>query len=70
MTKDAQNALKRIMERYAENVRFLITCNDRFRIIHPFSLDVPITDSIDCRIVYAYVAIRHSREGRDYTHFQ
>ena len=35
MTKDAQNALKRIMERYADNCRFLITCNDRFRIIHP-----------------------------------
>tara|TARA_B100001094_G_scaffold333280_1_gene410251 strand:- start:32886 stop:33812 length:927 start_codon:yes stop_codon:yes gene_type:complete len=35
MTKDAQNALKRIMERYAENVRFIITCNERHRIIHP-----------------------------------
>jgi len=35
MTKDAQNALKRIMERYAENCRFIITCNDRHRIIHP-----------------------------------
>ena len=35
MTKDAQNALKRIMERYADNCRFIITCNDRFRIIHP-----------------------------------
>ena len=35
MTKDAQNALKRIMERYADNCRFIITCNDRFKIIHP-----------------------------------
>ena len=35
MTKDAQNALKRIMERYADNCRFIITCNDRHRIIHP-----------------------------------
>ena len=35
MTKDAQNALKRIMERFAENVRFIITCNERHRIIHP-----------------------------------
>lgn len=35
MTKDAQNALKRIMERYSDNCRFIITCNDRFRIIHP-----------------------------------
>lgn len=35
MTKDAQNALKRVMERYADNVRFVITCNDRHRIIHP-----------------------------------
>lgn len=33
MTSDAQNALKRIMERYAENVRFIITCNDRNKII-------------------------------------
>ena len=33
MTHDAQNALKRIMERYSENVRFIITCNDRTKII-------------------------------------
>ena len=33
MTSDAQNALKRIMERYANNVRFIITCNDRNKII-------------------------------------
>tara|TARA_R100000329_G_scaffold141675_1_gene124649 strand:- start:311 stop:1225 length:915 start_codon:yes stop_codon:yes gene_type:complete len=35
MTRDAQNALKRVMERYSDNVRFVITCNDRHRIIHP-----------------------------------
>ena len=35
MTKDAQNALKRIMERYSDNCRFIITCNDRHRIINP-----------------------------------
>tara|TARA_R100000278_G_C5460272_1_gene160606 strand:+ start:74 stop:1042 length:969 start_codon:yes stop_codon:yes gene_type:complete len=35
MTKDAQNALKRTMERYHENCRFIITCNDRYKIIHP-----------------------------------
>jgi len=33
MTTDAQNALKRIMERYSSNVRFIITCNDRNKII-------------------------------------
>tara|TARA_R110001592_G_scaffold13564_10_gene61947 strand:- start:655 stop:1566 length:912 start_codon:yes stop_codon:yes gene_type:complete len=33
MTNDAQNALKRIMERYASNIRFVITCNDRNKII-------------------------------------
>tara|TARA_R100001594_G_scaffold149965_1_gene209399 strand:+ start:533 stop:1477 length:945 start_codon:yes stop_codon:yes gene_type:complete len=33
MTSDAQNALKRIMERYANNVRFIITCNDKSKII-------------------------------------
>jgi len=33
MTKDAQNALKRIMERYADNIRFIITCNDKTKII-------------------------------------
>ena len=27
--------MKRIMERFAENVRFIITCNERHRIIHP-----------------------------------
>jgi|TARA_Y100000015_G_scaffold43036_1_gene51919 replication factor C small subunit len=35
MTKDAQNALKRIMERYSNNIRFIITCNDKHKIIHP-----------------------------------
>ena len=35
MTPDAQNALKRIMERYSNNVRFIITANDRSRIIYP-----------------------------------
>ena len=35
MTTDAQNALKRVMERYSNNVRFIITCNDRNKIIHP-----------------------------------
>jgi len=35
MTKDAQNALKRIMERYADNCRFIITCNERHKIIYP-----------------------------------
>lgn len=35
MTKDAQNALKRIMERYSSNIRFIITCNDKSKIIHP-----------------------------------
>jgi|TARA_X000001388_G_scaffold71730_1_gene61757 replication factor C small subunit len=35
MTNDAQNALKRIMERYANNIRFIITCNNKNKIIHP-----------------------------------
>jgi len=35
MTSDAQNALKRIMERYSGNVRFIITCNHRNKIIYP-----------------------------------
>ena len=35
MTPDAQNALKRIMERYSNNVRFIITCNHRYKIIQP-----------------------------------
>ncbi|UVF62529.1 putative sliding-clamp-loader subunit [Poseidoniales virus YSH_150918] len=35
MTTDSQNALKRLMERYSNNIRFIITCNDRFKIIHP-----------------------------------
>ena len=33
MTTDAQNALRRIMERYSSNIRFVITCNDRNKII-------------------------------------
>jgi len=35
MTTDAQNALKRIMERYSGNIRFIITCNDKSKIIYP-----------------------------------
>jgi replication factor C small subunit len=35
MTIDAQSALKRMAERYSNNVRFIITCNDRSKIIHP-----------------------------------
>ena len=35
MTPDAQNALKRLMERYSGNVRFIITCNHRHKIIYP-----------------------------------
>ena len=38
MTNDAQNALKRIMERYSSNIRFIITCNDRNKII--FALQI------------------------------
>ena len=34
MTTDAQAALKRMMERYAENIRFIITCNNRNKIIY------------------------------------
>ena len=35
MTPDAQNAMKRLMERYSNNVRFIITCNHRHKIIYP-----------------------------------
>jgi replication factor C small subunit len=35
MTPDAQNALKRVMERYSHNCRFIITCNRRHKIIPP-----------------------------------
>ena len=46
MTSDAQNALKRIMERYANNIRFIITCNDKSRIIFPLQSRYADTDSI------------------------
>tara|TARA_R110002020_G_scaffold201600_2_gene404301 strand:+ start:698 stop:1603 length:906 start_codon:yes stop_codon:yes gene_type:complete len=35
MTIDAQNALKRVMERYSDNVRFIVTANNRNKIILP-----------------------------------
>jgi replication factor C small subunit len=35
MTTDAQNALKRLMERYSDNVRFILTCNHRHKVILP-----------------------------------
>ena len=34
MTTDAQAALKRMMERYSKNIRFIITCNNRNKIIY------------------------------------
>ncbi len=43
MTTDAQNALKRVMERYSNNVRFIITCNDRNKLFIRFNQDVPTT---------------------------
>ena len=33
MTRDAQNALRRIMEKYTENVRFCLVCNCLQRVI-------------------------------------
>ena len=33
MTKDAQNALRRVMEKYTENVRFCLICNYLGKII-------------------------------------
>ena len=33
MTRDAQNALRRILEKYTENVRFCLICNSLHRII-------------------------------------
>ncbi len=35
MTADAQTALRRIMEIYARNVRFILTCNYSYKIIEP-----------------------------------
>ena len=35
MTPDAQNALKRLMERYSDNVRFILPCNHRHKVIPP-----------------------------------
>ena len=35
MTSNAQKALKRIMEKYASNVRFVITTNHLHKIIEP-----------------------------------
>lgn len=33
MTNDAQNALRRVLEKYTENVRFCIICNYLSKII-------------------------------------
>ena len=35
MTQEAQNMLRRIMEKYARNCRFIICCNDLNKIIEP-----------------------------------
>jgi len=43
MTPDAQNALKRLMERYSSNVRFIITCNHRHKMSAEGISDVDFT---------------------------
>ena len=35
MTSDAQNALKRVIESYESNARFIFAANDQSRIIYP-----------------------------------
>jgi len=55
MTPDAQNALKRLMERYSDNVRFIITCNHRHKIIYPLQsrcANYGFTRLTDTQILY------------------
>jgi replication factor C small subunit len=67
MTIDAQNALKRIMERYSNNIRFVITCNDRSKIIYPiqsrcanYFFEV-ISDGIIFNVVSEILRLEHQK---------
>ena len=41
MTKDAQDALKRIIEKYSSNCRFFLACNEPHKIIDPIMSRCP-----------------------------
>ena len=68
MTPDSQNALKRIMERYAGNVRFIITANDRSRIIYPLQSRCAnyFFHTIDVEVIRTLVQRILTTEGNTY----
>jgi replication factor C small subunit len=68
MTPDAQNALKRIMERYADNVRFIITANDRSKIIYPLQSRCAnyFFRTLDNSIIKTLLLTILSKEGKEH----
>jgi replication factor C small subunit len=67
MTTDAQNALKRIMERYSNNIRFVITCNDRSKIIYPIQSRCAnyFFETISNSMIYSVLERILSLEGKE-----
>tara|TARA_R110000824_G_scaffold288781_2_gene477224 strand:+ start:1044 stop:1937 length:894 start_codon:yes stop_codon:yes gene_type:complete len=56
LTPDAQSALRRIMERYSKQTRFILSCNYPHRVIDPIKDRCAFSDSrfqpIDKKVIY------------------
>ena len=70
MTTDAQNAMKRIIEKYSGNVRFIFICNEVGRIIMPIQSRCarfrfgPLERDDQLRIIRNVAARRLTRRSR------
>ena len=80
MTNAAQNALKRIMEKYAKNIRFILTCNLRWKVIDPLQsrcavycfkpLNSNELNRVICMIAYQEIVNVTSTEEELYKRFE
>jgi len=67
MTSDAQNALKRVIERYESNARFIFAANDQSRIIYPLQSRCAnyFFGTLDNDVIFTVVEKVLKREGHD-----